>query len=106
MRNLLSAILGISLGLGIGPPIARERLPPGATSCSGCHAPAGSTIATPEAPPPLATLTPETIETALADFRSGRRAGTIMPRLAKGFSAEEAEDIARALGQSKVEEEP
>lgn len=57
-----------------------------------------------DAPPPLAMLTPGTIDSALSDYRSGRRAGTIMPRIAKGFSKEEAQAIARALGQPKAEE--
>lgn len=66
---------------------------PGAASCLACHAEGGGL-------PDLGTLSPQAIEAALAAYRDGTRAGTVMPRLAKGFSASEARAIADSLGRN------
>src|SRR4051794_17942003 len=57
--------------------------PPGASSCTGCHA-ASASVETPV--PRLAGQPAPLIAEAMLAFRSGTRPGTIMPRLAKGFS--------------------
>ena len=75
--------------------LAGERLPPGAASCFGCHAAPRAE----GAPSPLDTMSAEAIAQALAAFRSGARAGTVMPRIAKGFSEEESRAIAQALSR-------
>ncbi|WP_183502800.1 c-type cytochrome [Methylobacterium brachythecii] len=75
--------------------VAAERLPAGASSCSGCHS-AGSTEM-----PALTGFTVSEIEAAMAAFRSGTRGGTIMPRIAKGFSPGEARAIAAFLGRDR-----
>jgi cytochrome c553 len=64
--------------------------PPGASSCTGCHA------ATADAGPlrPLAGLPQAGIADAMLAFRSGRRPATIMDRIAKGFSDAEIQAIA------------
>lgn len=98
LQGLAFAIL---LGSGMAAK-AGERLPPGASSCSGCHGPATNATASGEAPPSLATMSPDAIVAALAEFRLGQHGGTIMPRLAKGFSEAEAQAIARALGRSET----
>lgn len=72
-----------------------ERPPPGATACSGCHTAERSEI------PSLDGLSATEIEAALAAYRSGTRAGTIMPRIAKGFSPKEAGTIAAFLGRDR-----
>lgn len=64
--------------------------PPGATSCTGCHA---------EGQLSLEDLTAEDIAAALAAFRSGERAATLMDRIAKGFTAEESAAIAAWLAR-------
>ncbi|MCC7347359.1 MAG: c-type cytochrome [Variibacter sp.] len=65
--------------------------PPGATSCSGCHPPAPvAGIAV----PPLRGRAPEEIVAAVRQFRSGERPGTLMDRIAKGFTDDEVRAIA------------
>lgn len=61
--------------------------PPGASSCTGCHGVAG----------PAATLDGRPaaeVAAAMAAFRSGERAATVMGRISKGFSDAEARAIA------------
>jgi cytochrome subunit of sulfide dehydrogenase len=65
--------------------------PAGASSCTGCH-PARSGVDTPV--PPLAGRNAADIVTAMEAFRSGRKPGTVMDRIAKGFSDEEIQAIA------------
>lgn len=81
----------IALGLGfaiLSAPCAAlaAEAPAGAASCSGCHAAqarAGSLV------PVLHGRPAEEIGTAMLDFRSGARPGTVMGRIAKGFSENE-----------------
>jgi len=61
--------------------------PPGATSCSGCHGGAAPL-------PILAGKSAGDTVAALAAFRDGSRAATVMDRIAKGFSPEESSAIA------------
>jgi cytochrome subunit of sulfide dehydrogenase len=72
--------------------------PPGATSCSGCHSPTAADTST---PPRLVGRDPEKIVTALQEFRSGQRNGTIMDRIVKGFTPEEIQAIAAWYGAQK-----
>lgn len=72
--------------------------PPGAASCLGCHAVAGADNPV----VPLSSLTLEQIETAMRAFRSGSRASTVMDRIAKGFSDEEAHAIAQWYARDKA----
>jgi cytochrome c553 len=65
--------------------------PPGAASCSGCHA-ASSSVQTPV--PPLNGRPAADIASQMAAFKSGERKGTIMDRIAKGFSDDETRAIA------------
>jgi cytochrome subunit of sulfide dehydrogenase len=65
--------------------------PPGASSCSGCHA-ASAAVETPV--PRLAGLPAARIAEEMRAFRGGTRPGTIMPRLAKGFSDDEIAALA------------
>jgi sulfide dehydrogenase cytochrome subunit len=67
------------------------EIPPGASSCSGCHA-ASPTVATPV--PPLVGREPAEIVAAMQAFRSGQRPATVMDRIAKGFSDDEVAAIA------------
>ncbi|WP_375454408.1 c-type cytochrome [uncultured Methylobacterium sp.] len=63
------------------------RAPPGASSCTGCHATGaamGSLDGRPEAE----------IAALLAAYRAGERPATIMTRIAKGFSEPESRAIA------------
>jgi len=83
--------------LGIGLARAADA-PPGAVSCSGCHA-ANPSVGTPV--PPLAGKPADEIASQMAAFRSGERKGTIMDRIAKGFSEEETRAIADWYAKQK-----
>ena len=72
--------------------------PPGAASCSGCHA-TGSGAAT--TVPRLAGQDAGAIVTAMQEFRTGKRPATVMDRIAKGFSDEETGAIAAWLAAQK-----
>jgi cytochrome subunit of sulfide dehydrogenase len=65
--------------------------PPGAASCSGCHA-TNSNVDTPV--PRLAGQDGSAIVLALQAYRDGRRPATVMDRIAKGFSDDEIKAIA------------
>lgn len=65
--------------------------PAGATSCSGCHA-SSTKVQTPV--PPLKGRGAADIAEAMTEYKSGKRPGTIMDRIAKGFSDEEIRAIA------------
>jgi cytochrome subunit of sulfide dehydrogenase len=65
--------------------------PSGAAGCSGCHA-ANSRVDTP-VPPLMGRPAADTASQMIA-FKSGERKGTIMDRIAKGFSDEEIQAIA------------
>jgi sulfide dehydrogenase cytochrome subunit len=80
-----------------GAALAAEA-PPGAASCSGCHA-ANPAVQTPV--PPLNGRPAADIVSQMAAFKSGERKGTIMDRIAKGFSDEETRAIAAWYEQQK-----
>jgi len=72
--------------------------PAGAASCSGCHA-NKTRVDTPV--PPLIGRPAADIATAMDEFKTGKRPGTIMDRIAKGFSDEESQAIANWYAQQK-----
>ena len=65
--------------------------PPGAASCTGCHA-ANPRVDTPV--PPLNGRPAADIASQMVAFKAGQRPGTIMDRIAKGFSDDEIRAIA------------
>ena len=65
--------------------------PAGAAGCSGCHA-ANARVETPV--PPLAGRPAADITAQMVAYKTGQRPGTIMDRIAKGFSDEEIRAIA------------
>ena len=79
---MLAALLG-----GTGAGAAGTRPPPGASSCTGCHA-EGSAMGA------LAGRPEAEIVGALEAFRAGTRPATLMTRIAKGFDAQESQAIA------------
>ena len=72
-------------------------VPAGAASCSGCHAP--QAVASPV--PSLNGRPADGIVTAMQEFRSGKRAATVMDRIAKGFADEEVRTIAAWLAAQR-----
>jgi cytochrome c553 len=101
MRVGAAAALLLALG---GPTTLAEAAPldglagapPGASSCSGCHA-RGATSAL----PPIHGRPSAELVAALAAFRAGERPATVMDRIAKGFSADESLAIADWLGRQR-----
>ena len=65
--------------------------PPGAASCSGCHA-AGRLTAT--SVPSLVNRDPAQIVSAMQQFRTGGLPATVMDRIARGFTDDEVIAIA------------
>ena len=65
--------------------------PPGAASCSGCHA-VSRNVDT--AVPAIVGRRSADLSAAMRDFKSGARPATVMGRIAKGFSDTEIEAIA------------
>ena len=88
---VLAALLGISTARADEPP-------PGASSCSGCHA-VNAAAETPV--PPIRGRTADEIMAAMAAFRAGKQPATVMDRIAKGFTDDELKPIAAWLAQQK-----
>jgi sulfide dehydrogenase cytochrome subunit len=66
------------------------------STCSSCHSDRSVDRQT-EGPISLKTLSANKIEQALLAFRSGDRAGTLMNRLARGYSEAEIAAMAQVL---------
>ena len=89
MSKFLSAAIGFaSIAAAV---VASAEPPAGAASCTGCH-PASSRVTSPV--PRIEGLERAAIVRAMQDFRSGQRTGTVMDRIAKGFTDEEVQAIA------------
>src|SRR5687767_597459 len=73
------------------PASAVDVAPPGAAACSGCH-PISRRVETPFTR--LVGRNAADIVTAMQEFRTGQRPGTIMDRIAKGFTDDEVKAIA------------
>jgi len=96
MLTSVAAAIGVALVAAAA--VASAEPPAGAASCSGCH-PASARVASPV--PRLAGLDRAVIVRAMQDFRSGQRAGTVMDRIARGFTDEEIETIAAWLATQR-----
>ena len=98
MKALCVAI-GVATVVAWSPPLlAASDPPPGAASCSGCHA-AGAAPTS-----PIARLNGRDageIMTAMTGFRDGSLPSTVMNRIAKGFSDDELRAIAAWLAAQK-----
>jgi cytochrome subunit of sulfide dehydrogenase len=89
MVKFVAAAIGfVSIAAAV---VASAEPPAGAAACSGCH-PASTRVTSPV--PRLAGRDAAAIVKAMQDFRSGTRAGTVMDRIAKGFTDEEIQAIA------------
>jgi cytochrome subunit of sulfide dehydrogenase len=90
MKARHAFVAGMLLCAGYAPAAPAEA-PPGAASCSGCHA-ANPNVHTPV--PRLAGQDPAAMVAAMQAYRSGQRPATVMDRIAKGFSDDEIKAIA------------
>jgi sulfide dehydrogenase cytochrome subunit len=89
MRRALAAAIGVASIAAAA--VAWAEPPAGAAACTGCH-PASTRVTSPVLR--LAGLDRAAIIRAMQDFRSGKRTGTVMDRIAKGFTDEEIQAIA------------
>jgi cytochrome c553 len=86
--NARRVIAGAMISFLTAAPSAGAEAPPGASSCSGCHAARSGVDA-------MAALAGRTdITEAMLAFKSGGRPATIMDRIAKGFSDDETRALA------------
>ena len=95
MVTALALLLGSTGQLAAAGP---GDAPAGAASCSGCH-PATGKVDTQVTR--LNGRDPETLVAAMQGFKSGQIPGTVMGRIAKGFSDEEIKAIAAWYGAQK-----
>lgn len=63
-----------------------------AATCANCHGTQGRAVG--NALPPLAGTQAEAMLARLADYRSGRLAGTVMPQIVKGYTEEQLRLVA------------
>ncbi|WP_457322966.1 c-type cytochrome [Roseateles sp. P5_E11] len=63
-----------------------------AATCANCHANNGRPRN--QAIPPLAGMKADVMLELLADYRSGRQAGTVMPQIVKGYTEEQLRLVA------------
>jgi sulfide dehydrogenase cytochrome subunit len=96
MRRLVAAAVGLA-SIGAATVVSAEP-PAGAAACSGCH-PSSARVASPV--PRLTGRDRAEIVKAMQDFRSGTRAGTVMDRIAKGFTDAEIQAIAAWYAEQK-----
>jgi cytochrome subunit of sulfide dehydrogenase len=96
MPTLLAVAIGI---LSIAAAVVASAEPPaGAVACTGCH-PTSARVTSPVAR--LAGLDRAAIVRAMQEFRTGQRAGTVMGRIAKGFTDDEIQAIAAWYASQK-----
>jgi sulfide dehydrogenase cytochrome subunit len=95
--RLLFAVLLVAAAI-VRANAAAQAPPPGASSCSGCHA-VKKSVDTPV--PRLVGRSPADIEAAMAAFRAGQRPSSVMERIAKGFTDDEVRAIAAWYGAQK-----
>jgi len=69
-----------------------------ALSCAACHGTDGKSAGS---IPAIANKNRAYVETALADFKSGKRTGTVMNRLAKGYTDDEIKALAIFFSERK-----
>ena len=96
--RMLTAAVFVLASIGPASAAGPADAPSGAASCSGCH-PAARWVDTSVSR--LAGRDPATIVTAMQGFKSGQLPGTVMGRIAKGFSDDEIKAIAAWYGAQK-----
>ncbi len=97
MQNCVSAVL-LAAGLGLSFPLLAQddhKAEAWASACFACHGPDGRSDG---GMPALAGQSADGIYRALIDFKSGKRAATVMHRHAQGYSDEQLRRIADVLG--------
>lgn len=67
-------------------------------TCTNCHSNNGNAIPN-SGMPSISHLSSDAMLTQLKAFKSGARAGTVMPQLAKGYTDEQLQVVAELLGK-------
>jgi cytochrome c553 len=94
MRRLLLPVLASALllaSLAEGRPARAVEAPPGASSCTGCHA---ANKVPDSVIPRIAGRKAADIATAMREYRSGAWPSSVMGRIAKGFNDSQIDAIA------------
>ena len=91
MHRIRVLTAGVLLLASAGTTSAVDVPPAGAAGCSGCH-PMSRWTGSPVTR--LNARNASDIVTAMQEFRAGKRPGTIMDRIAKGFTDDEIKAIA------------
>lgn len=100
MRKFSTALL-VSATVLATPALAADETERGmllSLSCAACHGTMGKS---PGAIPPLAGRAEGYLSATLIDFKSGRQEGTVMNRIARGYSEAELKAIAKFLSSVK-----
>jgi cytochrome c553 len=71
-----------------------------AATCANCHGTDGRAVSG-QAMPRLAGLGKDYLVAQMTAYRDGTRAGTVMPQLAKGYSAEQIDMLASFFAAQK-----
>ena len=69
-----------------------------ANPCAGCH---GTDGASPGPIPPINSMPGSYISSAMKDYKSGKRKGTVMNRIARGYTDEEIDLMAKHFDATK-----
>ena len=69
-----------------------------ANPCAGCH---GTDGASPGPIPPINSMPGSYISSAMMDYKSGKRKGTVMNRIARGYTDKEIELMAKHFDATK-----
>lgn len=107
LQLLIPALIAMYFGLGSSSTALAQNADAAnlyhrglAATCANCHGTDGKGV--PDGGMPLINqLTSEQMLSQLKAFKSGAREGTIMPQLAKGYSDEQLETIAKQLGKKQ-----
>ncbi|HYH17462.1 MAG TPA: cytochrome c [Azospirillum sp.] len=99
VRRLLTAsmVAGLTLA-GAGTALAQTASPEAlANTCAGCHGTDGASLG--PSTPTIASLSVEYFVMSMKDYKTGKRPATVMDRIAKGYSDEQIEAMAKYFQQ-------
>ena len=91
----------MALAVSAGALAASPEPPPGASSCTGCHAPGALAPRVDTAVPPLVGRSTADIVAQMQAFKTGQKASTVMDRIARGFTDAEIQAIADWYAQQR-----
>lgn len=98
--NLLLAVLALLPATVAAAPSA-EAL---AFTCAGCHGTDGSSVG--PSMPSIAGMDPEVFVDAMRDYQADKRNATIMNRIAKGYTAQQLQDMAWFFARQRMQLKP